>query len=326
MANILITGATGYIGGKLAEYYYRKNANLTLLVHDQAKLLPIFRDKCRVFIGDVTRPETLAAAMDGNETLISSAGLLGHWGISYERLYQVNVVGVENLLRAALDAGVHRIIHLSAGGVTGPVGLEPADETYPAAPRTDYERTKWEGEKRALGLAHREQLDVLILRPTFTYGPGDPHKLDLFRSIQKGHFFFIGNPESTTHPLYIDDLIRGVDLALESTLSGLAVIIGGAEVVSKRRLMNAIADALGVRRPTLRVPVGGANTLATGFEWSARFLGFSPPLTHSRVTALSGNWGYSIDRARRELGFQPEVDLEEGIRRTVAWYREHGWL
>lgn len=326
MCSILITGGTGYIGGKLAEYYSQKGIRVRLLVHDTARSPDGLKQGCEIVRGDVTRPETLNNATRGIETVISAAGLLGHWGVSYQQLYEVNVVGVENLIRAAFDGGVRRMVHLSAGGVTGPVGREPVDETYPPVPRTDYERTKWEGEKRALELAQRDNLNLLVVRPTFTYGPGDPHKLSLFLSVKKRHFFFIGNPMSTFHPVYIDDLISGINLAVETNLSKTAMIIGGPRPVTKRELINSIAKALGVRKPEMRIPIPLADLIARGFEMSARFSKFSPPLTHSRVLALSGNWGYSIHRAREEMGYEPGTDLQEGLQRTVSWYREHGWL
>ena len=326
MSNILVTGGTGYIGGKLAEYYNQKGVQVRLLVQDETRLSNGLKEKCEIIRGDLTRPGTLIDAVGGIETIVSAAGLLGYWGVPYKRLYEVNVQGVENLIRAAFDGGVRRMVHLSAGGVTGPAGLDPVDENYPPAPRTEYERTKWEGEKRALDMALKDNLNLLIVRPTFTYGPGDPHKLSLFLSVKKGRFAYIGNPLSTFHPVYIDDLVSGIDLAVKSDLSKTTVIIGGPRPVTKRELITGIANALGVRKPELRIPTLLADFIAQGFEFSARIFNFKPPLTRSRVLALSGNWGYSIQRAREKLGYEPAIDLQEGLQRTVSWYREHGWL
>ncbi len=326
MDKILITGATGFIGRNIAEYYLRRGWEVRLLVRDDARLSQELKRNAEVVCGDLTQPDTLTEAVRDVSAVINAAGLLGHWGVSYEQLAAVNVGGVLNLLTASSSAGVPRFLHLSAGGVTGPVGADPADETFPPRPVTAYERSKWEGEKQALQWADSRDADLLVVRPTFTYGPGDPHKLPLFRAVKKGRFAFIGDGLSTVHPVYIDDLVRGIDLALYSDLRGESVILGGPKPVTKRELIYAVADVLGARRPTLRLPTFVAETLAAGLETAAKVLPYTPPLTKSRVLALSRNWGYSIAKAKDALGYEPQVDLQEGLRRTVLWYREHGWL
>lgn len=326
MDSMLITGASGFIGGKLADYYSNKLSGVRLLVRNPEKLPESLRQNAEVFIGDLTSPDTLTSALQGVDAVISAAGLLGAWKLSYQQLFEANVQGIENLVLAASGAGVKRFIHLSAGGVTGPVGSNPVDESYSPSPRTDYERTKWEGEKRVLELAQNRDLNLLVIRPTFTYGPGDPHKLNLFRAVRKGRFAFIGNGLSTVHPVYIDDVVRGVDKALESDRTGRSYIIGGPQPMTKRELVYGIADRLGVRRPTVKLPVPVANSLAVCCEAMARLFEFEPLLTRSRVLALSGNWGYSIRHAQDDLDYTPLVDLTEGLNRTVDWYQERGWL
>lgn len=323
---LLITGATGYIGGQLARYYHQQGQILHLMVRHPANLPPDLQGAGEIVVADLTQPQTLADAIQGVDYIIHAAGLLGRWGTPYKTLQKVNVQGSLNLVRAAEQAQVKRLIHLSAGGVTGPLKSEFVDESYPPKPSTDYERTKWEGEEAVLKIARQENVNLLALRPTFTYGPGDPHKLSLFRALQKQRFAFLGDGLSTIHPVYIDDLIAGIDLALKSEVKGSAIIIGGAKPVTKRELVFSIADVLGVRRPIIHLPVWLGESLARGCELAASLLGFEPPLTRSRVLMLSRNWGYSIAKAQQVLGYQPHVDLSEGLRRTVIWYREHGWL
>ena len=326
MGKLLITGATGYIGGQVAEYYLSQDVEIRLLVRDPQRLSEKLRASCEFHRGDLTLPRTLADAVANIESVINCAGLLGKWATPYQKLWEVNVRGTENLILPAFQAGVKRFIHLSAGGVTGPLGSEPADETYLPRPGTDYERSKWEGEKLALELARKENLNLLVVRPTFTYGPGDPHKLPLFRAVQANRFAFIGAGLTTIHPVFIADLISGIDLALKSDLRAECVIIGGARPVSKRELIWGIADVLGVRRPQLKLPVWAAETLAFICEEVASVLGFQPPLTHSRVLMLSRNWGYSIAKAQQMLGYRPKIGLNEGLTQTALWYREHRWL
>jgi len=326
MSNILITGATGYIGNKLALFYVRKGEKVRLLVRDPGKLNIELKNNCQVVLGDVCRPATLESAVRGTDAVIHAAGRLGHWGASFKQLADVNVQGTLNIAEAAFKAGVRRFIHLSAGGVTGPVGLDPADETFPPAPVTAYERTKWQGEFSVLDYARKNGMNLLVIRPTFTYGPGDPHKLSLFKAVRRGSFVFLGDGMSNVHPVYIDDLIQGIDLGMKSDLVHHSLIIGGPEAVTKQELIGQIASSLEVPKPFIRIPVFAARILAAAFELSAMILRFTPPLTHSRVLAFSRNWGYSIAKARTELGYKPRFDLVKGIDRTVAWYKENEWL
>lgn len=326
MSTILITGGTGFIGGKLTEYYISKDKNVRLLVRNPERLPPFIKNSCQIVIGDITQKETLNNAVKNVDSVIHSAGMLGHWGNTYQQLYDVNVEGSLNVISAAYNEGVKRMIHLSAGGVTGPVGLNPADEHFPPAPVSAYEKTKWKGEQEVLEFAQKKNLNLIVIRPTFTYGPGDPHKLNLFRVVKKKMFAFIGNGNSTIHPVYIDDLVKGVDLGMDSDVKQISIIIGGESPVTKKELMYGIADALGVSRPVIRLPTTFAQIIAIAGEISASAFKFNPPLSRSRVLALSRNWGYSINRAHKELGYEPQVNLPEGLRRTVTWYREKGWL
>ena len=326
MSKLLITGATGYIGGKLAEYYSQKWGEVRLLVRHGSSLASDLKGTCEVVYGDVTRPETLKDAVNGVDAVIHSAGLLGRWGLPYKQIWDVNVKGAENMIRASFQAGVQRFIHLSAGGVTGPLGPEPVDETYQPHPHTDYERSKWEGEQKALEIAEKENLNLMVVRPTFTFGPADPHKLPLFKAVRSGSFVFIGDGMSTVHPVYIDDLIEGIDLALNSDVRGESLIIGGMHPVSKRDLIWGIANALNVKKPKMKIPIVFGKMLASICEFAAKTLNFNPPITQSRVLMLSRDWGYSIARAKKVLNYNPQVDFNVGLQRTVAWYKEHGWL
>ncbi len=326
MHKILISGASGYIGGQLASYYLQQGRPLRLLLRDASAAHAELANKCEIVAGDLTQPATLQQAVADIDSIVHCAGLLGRWGLPYRHLCEVNVQGAENLVRAAAADGVKRFLHLSAGGVTGPLGPEPVDESYSPAPETDYERSKWEGEKAVVEIAAQLGLSLLVVRPTFTYGPGDPHKLELFKAVKRGRFAFIGDGLTTIHPVYIDDLICGLDLALKSDLQGMSIILGGERPVSKRELIWGIADVLGVRRPTLKLPIWLGKLTAQSSEALARIFSFDPPVTRSRVLMMSRCWGYSIERAQKLLGYKPSVDLTEGLRRTAISYRELGWL
>jgi len=326
MTNLLITGGSGYIGRNLAHYYIQKEYSVRLILKDPNKADPELQASCEILPGDITEPDSMAGAFDNIDAVIHAAGQLGQFGLPYKELYAVNVTGAVNVLEAAMKAGVNRYIHLSAGGVTGPLKQSFVDESYSPSPVTDYEKTKWIAEQQVKELGTQANYNSLVLRPTFTYGPGDPHKLKLFKAINKGHYFYVGNGLSTVHPVYIDDLIKGIDAALHSDIRDESIVIGGVTAVTKRELSTEIASALNVNPPRLMMPANLCKVAAAGCEFFARLSGSQPWLTKSQVLALSENWGYSIDKAKRLLHYSPTTILHDGIAKTVTWYRQQGWL
>lgn len=318
MMRVLVTGATGFIGRCLVGRLLCLGHEVRALVRGTSTVRDLDAG-VETVTGDLTDTESLRKAVQGVEMIYNCAGLLGKWGVQEEKLYAVNVAGVQNLLAASISSHVRHIIHLSAGGVTGPLPDGPVDETYPCRPSTPYERTKWQGEQAALEMARQHHLPLTVVRPTFTYGPGDPHKLTLFRAIRQGTFAFVGSGASTIHPVYIDDLLDGLERCAAKAPQEAVYIIGGERPASKKELVGLIASCLNVSPPARSLPAGPVMGAALILETVCRVLPFDPPLTRSRVLMLSKNWGYSIAKASRELGYCPRVSLDDGIRRTVGW-------
>ncbi len=294
------------------------------LVRDAGRCPP--RHGVEPFEGDLLRPPSLAGVEAGIGVVVHCAGLLGKWGTAEQRLRAVNVDGTLHLLERFARSELRCFLHLSAGGVTGPTPFRVVDETYDCRPATAYERTKLEAERRLLSRARELGIPAVVLRPTFTYGPGDPHKLALFRAVRRGRYVFIGDGRSVNHPVYVEDLVRGILLAMERARPGEIYILGGDRPVAKRELIDAIADGLGVTRPARRIPRWVAAALAPACEVAGRLLGFEPLLTRSRVMMMADNFGYSIEKARRELGYEPRTTLRDGIASTINSYRERGQL
>jgi len=321
---VLVTGATGFIGGKLVPLLQQAGYAVRVLVRDPARASRL--DDVELFPADLLDPASLAGIEEGIDVVVHGASMLGKWGSDPGLLYELNARGAVELLKRFRDRPLERYIHLSAGGVTGPLKARSVDESHPCMPATAYERTKYEAERAVLELSRELAIPLTVVRPTFTYGPGDPHKIALFRAVKRGRYVFIGGGESVNHPVFIDDLVRGILLAIERGRVGEVYIVGGERPVTKRELVFAIADALGARRPRINIPRWFASISAWTLELAGHLLRFEPILTRSRVMMMADNFGYSIAKARDELGYAPQTDLRRGIELTVRSYVEAGEL
>ena len=165
------------------------------------------------------------------------------------------------------------------------------------------------------------------MRPGAIYGPGETRLLKLFRAIARGRYAIVGDGRSFYHPVYIDDLVRGFLLALEHpAAAGEAFIVAGERYVSQRELAALIARATAGRVLPFRLPARPIQWAGDLVEALCVPLGIEPPLHRRRVDFWTKSRAFSIEKARRRLGYAPRVDVEEGIARTVASYREAGWL
>lgn len=322
---ILITGVTGFIGSKLARKLLDDGFIIKGLVRDESRLSRSLSERIQIHKGDLIDSASLEHIEDNVDYVVNCAGALGKWKVAGNILQQVNVTGARNLLQRFVHTSVKRFIHLSAGGVTGPLN-DIGDEATPCHPATAYEKTKLEGEKAVLVLGKATNVPVTVIRPTFTYGPDDTHKLSLFKAVKKGKFAFIGDGESVNHPVYIDDLTQGISEATRYGKDGEVYIIGGPRAVTKNELIDTIATELGVPSPRLHIPRWFANLAACAGELFGSATGIEPLITRSRVIMMDENYGYSIEKVRKELHFQPKIDLREGISRTIASYKQNQWL
>ncbi|MBN1641077.1 MAG: NAD-dependent epimerase/dehydratase family protein [Anaerolineae bacterium] len=326
MTRVLITGGTGFLGSALARVLAARGDRVRVLARPSSDLSRLHGVDVEVVRGDVLEPSSLRGAMQGIEVVYHLAGMLGGMPVPDPAYRALHVEGTRHVVQAADAAGARRFLHVSSPGVLGPIEGPPADETAPYAPTNVYERTKAEGERLALDLGARASLSLSVARPEFVYGPGDTHVLGLYRTIARGMFFYIGSGESMLHPTYVDDAVRGMALCAEGGRAGRVYHIAGPQPVTIRTLATTIAAALGVAPPRLRVPLWLATTGALVLEAAGRVGGFRPPLSRSAVAFFTETRAFSTERARAELGYVPQVSLPEGVRRTVAWYREQGLL
>ena len=326
---VLVSGATGFTGGHLARHLATRGTAVRGLVRprSRARAVALQEAGVEIVLGDLADDASLARACDGVDAVYHIAATYRNAGQPDAAYHAVNVRGTRALLDAALAAGVTRFIHCSTVGVHGHVERPPADEDAPLAPGDIYQETKLEGERLARSAGASGDMEVVVARPAGIYGPGDTRFLKLFRGIAKRRFPMLGSGAVCYHFTYIDDLVEGFRLCGEApAAAGRTYILAGRHYTPLTELFRVIADEVGVAPPGWRFPVWPVWAVGAMCEAVCVPLGVEPPLYRRRVDFFTKNRAFDMARARRELGFEPAVDLVEGVRRTADWYRREGLL
>lgn len=320
---VAVTGMTGLLGGALTRRLLGGGYPVRALVRAPDQAVP--GPGLTVIRGDLANETALRDLVRGVDAVLHVAAMYRSDG-PWEAFAEANWRGTERLIAAARAAGVRRFVYCSTIGVHGSVAQTPADENAPLDPRDHYQLSKLRAEQ-ACRAALGGGMEIVIVRPCGIYGPGDTRMLKLFRMLQKRAFVQIGAGAANFHPVYIDDLVEGVLLAMTVPgVDGETFILGGPEYLPLRDYVAAAAAALARPRPWLRVPYTPVNLAARWCEALCAPLGLQPPLHRRRLTFFKHNRAFSIERARRRLGYAPAVSLAEGFGRTVAWYRREGLL
>jgi nucleoside-diphosphate-sugar epimerase len=324
---VLVTGASGFTGSHLCRHLAAAGFTVRALVRKASSRALLEGIPFEPVEGDLRDPDSLQAACAGADAVYHIAALYREGGTSRREFWEVNVEGTRRLLEAAATAGVGRFIHCSTVGVHGHIEHPPANEEAPLAPGDDYQESKLAGEQLASAFGQQHGLPVVVLRPAGIHGPGDRRFLKLFRWIERGRFILFDGGRALYHLTYIDDLCRGILLCgTHPAAAGRTYILAGPEYTTLAELCRRIAAAVGVAPPTIRLPSAPLWLAGAVCELLCRPLRIDPPLYRRRVDFFRKSRAFSIERARRELGYEPQISLDEGLRRTAAWYREQGLL
>jgi dihydroflavonol-4-reductase len=318
-----VTGASGFIGSHLIDHLLREKWSISALGH-QSKITR--EDSIEVIQGDICDSDTYLKTLKGTDVLFHLAAALGASLINKEEFYQINVLGTANLLEAAEEAGVSKIVHLSSAGVFGSLRKnEVATEIYPTNPISNYDKTKLEGEKIALQKA-KEGMDIIVIRPGWVYGPGDRRTFKLIRVINNKKFLLVSKGRRWQTPIHIMDLIEGIFLCSKQGKKGEIYHLSGGEVLSVREIVETIATLTGRRIPPLRLPLLPVKFTAWILEKLLTPLKIEAPLTPGKLSFFIHPKPLAIDKAKREIGFSPQINFREGMATTFDWYKKNNWL
>lgn len=305
MERLVVTGATGFLGSEIVRQAARKGIAVRALARNPA-LLP---DGLDAAVGDVRNPQDLRRALDGREAVIHAAGLAHGRGRSATDYESVNAAGAENVLRAAAEAGLHRVVLVSSVSVYGGSSGETRDEDDDCHPVGAYASSKYRAELRAIEIAKKRGVDLVVLRLATLYGEEDPGNVArLIRGIDRGHFVMLGSGENRKSLLHRQDAARACLEAVRKASSGVHVYNVVGTVARMAEIMSIVALRLG--RQPLQIPL--SDRIVSGL---ARLTGSNRLRTFFRDDVYDGS------RFEREVGFRPRIPLQQGLNREVDWYR-----
>jgi nucleoside-diphosphate-sugar epimerase len=324
MNEILLTGGNGFVGRHLVAALLHRGDGVRVLALPGEDTGWLEQLGVAVHRGDVRRPETLTEPMRGADGVIHLAAMMDVWR-PIEDYRAVNVTGTENVCQSALAAGVRRVVHMSSSSVYG-VGLgAPVDECFPLAPFPDpYPITKAAGDRAVQRMIRKRGLPGVIIRPDQIFGPGDLlHFAAMADRLVAGRGVIVGSGDNAMPFVYVTDAVKGLLLALDDEHAvGNAYNITNDQPLTQRHLLHAIAGEIGVGPPRLHLPyhlLFAAGHLAERVATLSRS-SLRPPITRLGVAFFGTDNRHLIEKARRELGYEPEVSLHDGVRLAAAWY------
>jgi nucleoside-diphosphate-sugar epimerase len=327
---VLVTGAAGFLGGHVIDALRARGTAVRALVlpsEPEASVARLAAVGAEVVRGDLRDRDSVAAAVRGVRAVINSAGRTGPWGPRSE--YEaVNVRGLMTLLDLALAGGARRLVHVSSGIVVGTDVGGTADEDAPLRLEPNpYSWSKIQAERLLRREIRERAAPVTIVRPGLLYGPRDAGSFGRFAAlVETGRMVMIGSGDNDIPLSYVVDVAEGIGRAVDAPAAVGRTYFLTSPPVTQRAYLEAISAALGVAPLFRRIPYRSALALALVAESATRLLRRPgpPALTRFGVGLLGGNTRLPYDRARADLGYDPQVGLEEGVARGIEWYRGEG--
>lgn len=329
---ILVTGASGFLGGHLIEEMVSKGYDVIGMVRKSSYTGFLRSLGVELRMGDLTAPESLSQATEDIDVVIHLAAYYTFFG--KKDLYRkVNVEGTRLLLEAALKNGVGRFIYCSSTEAIGPVKNPPAEEDSLQNPSYEYGRSKLEAEKVVRSYGGRG-IEYSILRPSGIYGPRNVNDISYWfiTAFAKNALptrIMVGDGKNLIQFAHVKDVVQGFLLVLEKSevSKNQTYFISEDRAYTYLEVYRILAELCNRKPPRIHVPPILAKTFVMPVELFNRLRGkVDFTWRTSTVNDLTSNRAYSVSKAMRDLGFRPKYDLKTGLKETIEWYRENGYI
>ena len=327
----LVTGATGLIGLAVVKKLVADGVHVNALVRNGARFEELLgsldRSVVRVIEGDLGNQAPVDKAVEGVEVVFHSAAKVHALPRNRQEeteFYRVNVAGTENLLRSCQKRTLRGSIFFSTIAVYGRETAGPIRETTPCYPEGAYAKSKYEAEERIRRFFEQSDVKATILRLSLVFGEGERGNfLRTVRGIEGGRFVFVGSGECLKSMTYVENVVEAALLACRSPSGYFEVFnVADPSAYPLQLVVETVARHLGVPVPIYHLPASLMRACGSLLETAGRVLRFHSPLTAADVLRLTTDTICDISKIRDTIGFQPQIGLEEGIARTIRWYRE----
>jgi nucleoside-diphosphate-sugar epimerase len=319
---VFVTGGTGFIGGHVVRQLRERGDEVRALVRDPKKARELSNLGCELVAGSLTDPPAIRDGMEGCDAVIHGAAIY-EVGIPDSRrraMYEANVLGTENVLRAALDAKIGKVVYISTVGAFGNTHGQVVDESYehPGVEFTSYyEQTKHQAHQAAKRLIAEEGLPCVIVQPGGVYGPQDHSMLGKqMTDFLAGRMPLIAFPDLGMNMVHVEDVAAGVLLALDAGKAGESYVLGG-QITTMRELIETLATVSGKKAPKRAMPSGLLKAITPLGPVVGRLMGQPPNLRELISSADGVTFWAKHDKAMAELGYSPR-GLDDGLRDTFA--------
>lgn len=322
-----VTGGTGFIGSHLVDTLieHEDYSEILCLVRNNEKWLtgkPFTKIK-----GDLHDLGVLKNALSKVDVIFHVAGLVK--APTYAELERANVEATENVLRIAQKQGIKKVVVLSSLAAAGPSRGRPVHEDDPMHPVSMYGKSKRHMEQMIHNTAKDyDDMSITILRPPAVYGPREDQIYSFFKMVSKRICPIIGDGQKPKISMvYVLDVVQGILKAAQQKETGVhTYFISGEEIYTWNQIRGTTTTVLGKKAVPIYIKPKFVKKLAGFIEKSASFFGSYPVINKDKANEMVLEWTCSIEKAKNELGYQPEYTLAEGISRTIHWYKMHHWL
>jgi len=321
---VLVTGANGFVGSTLCRKLVERGDEVRGLVRKTSDLSLLEGVEIERFVGSLDDLSSLEKSTEGVELVYHVASAVTDWG-TLKFFRKVIVDGTQKMLEASIRTGVRRFIYVSSVAVHSFIGKQDMTENAPRVPTPfPYCQAKREAEDVVSEYHSFRGLEIVIVRPGDIYGPGDRVSLlKMAKMLEEGRMAYIGGGKKLGAFTYVENLADGLILAgMTKKASGETYVITDGIKMTWWEYFEKLTTALNVPKPKISVhPIlayGAASTLE--FVYRLLHIRARPPITRYLITHLRKDFHFSIEKARRDLGYEPKVDVDEAIRRTAEWY------
>ena len=330
MKNVLLTGATGFLGSHLLEELLKKDITVFCTARSKEKAQKLEQLGVNTVFADLQKPETLRGITKDKDTVIHLTAIYD-LKASWDLLYATNVLGTNYLATDALKYGVEHFVYTSTIAAMGPSRNPPANESTELNPIQEYGKSKMISEKNLLELYDKEGFPVTILRPTLIYGPRDMYSTySILKAVKKGRFKKLpGKADKHFHMTFVKDVVDGYLRAIEkpNVSIGKTYILSSDEVLTYKEIFATISELLNVPKPEGTMSPRLAKLALWMFQKINSLHGVRDFMMRPEaVDEMKYDWIYSNKKAKKELGYQPKYTLRKGMKVSIEWFQNHGLL